>query len=66
MIWLIVKILLLLILAIVAYIFITNFAIGFKEATCRFFNYSTKYLIQKKNKDGLLYELDRAKKEYKM
>lgn len=47
-----------------------HFCIGFKEgarkAASRFYDYSIKHLIQKKNNDGLLYELEREKKIYKI
>jgi succinate dehydrogenase/fumarate reductase cytochrome b subunit len=66
MIWLIIKGIFVVFLTIFAIFFAYHFMIGFKEATARFFNYSLKHLVQKKNNDGLLYELERTKKEYKI
>lgn len=66
MIWLALKIIFYIILFVISVIFINGFMIGFKEATQRFFNYSVKHLVPKKNNDGLVYELERAEKEYKI
>lgn len=62
--WTILKILFYFVLIVVGFIFIKGFVKGFKEATCLFYNYSTSHVIHKKNKDGLVYELEKERKTF--